>query len=158
MHLYRLARRKYAQSLDGQGAALYGQHPLRGRWNSVGHPLVYTAEHRSLAVLEYRVNNPLPMADLLIITLEVPDDNQQTLFPDELPDDWARYAYESLCAPLGDQWLSKQETLMLRVPSAVVAQEHNVLINPLHPEMKQVKVVDALPFMIDERMYGAEDA
>ena len=153
MHLYRLARRKYAQSLDGQGAALYG-----GRWNSVGHPVVYTAEHRSLAVLEYRVNNPLPLEDLLIITLEVPEDSQQSISLEELPSDWARYAYENLCAPLGDEWLSKQETLMLRVPSAVVAQEHNVLINPLHPAMGQVKVIDDSPFMIDQRMYGAEDA
>ena len=148
MQLYRLARRKYAQSLDGQGAALYG-----GRWNSVGRPVVYTAEHRSLAVLEYRVNNPLPVADLLIITLEVPDDSQQSLSWEELPEGWAQYAHKSLCAPLGDEWLSKQETLLLRVPSAVVVQEHNVLINPLHPQMNQVKVVDALPFMIDERMY-----
>ena len=45
--------------------------------------------------------------------------------------------------------------MLLRVPSVVVAQKYNVLINPLHPAMKQVKVVDALPFMIDERMYGA---
>ena len=152
MQLYRLARRKYAQALDGQGAALYG-----GRWNSIGHPVVYTAEHRSLAVLEYRVNNPLPVADLLIVTLEVPDGSQQSLSLEELPEGWSRYAYENLCAPLGDEWLREQETLILRVPSAVVAQENNVLINPLHPQMNRVKVVDALPFMIDERMYGADD-
>ena len=53
--------------------------------------------------------------------------------------------------------LNKQETLMLRVPSAVVAQEDNVLINPLHPAMGQVKVIDASPFIIDHRMYGEED-
>ena len=152
MHLYRLARRKYAQSLNGQGAALYG-----GRWNSVGRPVVYTAEHRSLAVLEYRVNNPLPVADLVIVTLEVPDDSQQTLSLEELPEGWAQYTYENLCAPQGDRWLREEETLMLRVPSAVVAQEYNVLINPLHRQMNQVKVVDASPFMIDERMYGADD-
>ena len=56
MHVYRLARREYAQHLDGQGAALFG-----GRWNAVGQPVIYTAQHRSLAVLEYRVNNPLPV-------------------------------------------------------------------------------------------------
>ena len=68
------------------------------------------------------------------------------------------YAYESLCAPLGDEWLSGQESLLLRVPSAIVAHEHNVLINPLHEAMKLVKVVDALPFMIDQRMYGASNS
>ena len=94
--------------------------------------MVYSAEHRSLSVLVYRVNTPPPVADLLIITLEVPDDSQQSLSLEELPEGWNRYAYENLCAPLGDEWISKQETLVLQVPSAVVVQEHNVLINPLH--------------------------
>lgn len=152
MQVFRLARRKYAQHLDGQGAALFG-----GRWNSVGRPVVYTAQHRSLAVLEYRVNNPLPVQDLLMITIEVPQDSQQQISLDELPQDWAHYAFESPCARLGDQWLTQQESLLLSVPSAVVALEQNILINPLHPMMDQVKVLDALPFMIDQRMYNPDD-
>lgn len=149
MQVYRLARRKYAQHLDGQGAALYG-----GRWNSVGQPVVYTAQHRSLAVLEYRVNNPLPVPDLLMIAIEVPADSLLAITPDELPTDWTYAAFENPFARLGDEWLAGKKTLLLSVPSAVVTLENNVLINPQHSEMKQVKVVDISPFMVDARMYG----
>ena len=150
MQVYRLARRPYATHLDGQGAALFG-----GRWNSVGQPVVYTARHRSLAVLEYRVNNPLPVQDLLMVTVEVPDDSLQRITQDDLPVDWARYAFESPCAQLGDQWLTQRQSLLLEVPSAVVILEHNVLINPLHPMMNQSKVLDASPFIVDARMYAS---
>ena len=148
MQVFRLAGRKYAKSLDGQGAALFG-----GRWNSVGQPVVYTAQHRSLAVLEYRVNNPLPTQDLLMITLEVPSDDMQQTTVDELSQDWSHYRFESPCARIGDQWLERQSSLLLSVPSAVVPLEYNVLINPLHPDIDQVRVLDALPFLIDQRMY-----
>jgi len=130
--------------LDGQGAALFG-----GRWNSVGKPLIYTAEHRSLAVLEYRVNNPLPLTDLIMLTLEVPENSTISVVQHQLPKDWKAYTFESICAPLGDRWLDEQKSLLLRVPSAIVPEEFNVLLNPLHPMMAEVKVADALPFVID---------
>ena len=152
MQVYRLTRRTYAMHLDGQGAALFG-----GRWNSAGHPLVYTAQHRSLAVLEYRVNNPLPVQDLLMITIDVPVNSIQHITLNDLPADWAHYAFESPSARLGDQWLTQRESLLLSVPSAIVVQEHNILINPLHPNINQVKVLDTLPFLIDQRMYRPDD-
>ena len=152
MQVYRLARRTYAAQLNGQGAALFG-----GRWNSVGQPVVYTAQHRSLAVLEYRVNNPLPVPDLMMVTIELPSKSQSKIAAADLPTTWRQYSFENPCAALGDQWLKNQETLLLEVPSAVVAQEYNILINPLHPLMSQVKVTDMLPFMIDQRMYLGEE-
>jgi RES domain-containing protein len=148
MLVYRLVRRPYAQQLDGRGAALFG-----GRWNSVGLPVVYTAQHRSLAVLEYRVNNPLPTPDLMMASLELPDHSLREVLFGDLPENWTSYSFESPCAYLGDQWLKSQETLVLQVPSVVVPEEHNILINPLHPLMNQVRVLDSLPFMIDARMY-----
>lgn len=148
MLVYRLTRQKYARQLDGQGAALFG-----GRWNSVGQPVIYTSEHRSLAVLEYRVNNPLPLQDLMILSLELPEVHIPTIEIRNLPDQWQTYTFESPCTSIGDQWLRAQETLLLKVPSAVVTQEYNVLINPLHPHMESVKIVEVLPFMMDYRMY-----
>lgn len=152
MLVYRLVRRPYAQQLDGRGAALFG-----GRWNSVGLPVVYTAQHRSLAVLEYRVNNPLPVPDLVMISLELPDHSLREVPLGALPENWTSYSFESPCAYLGDQWLKSQETLVLQVPSVVVPQEHNILINPLHPLMKKARILDVLPFMIDTRMYQSKD-
>ena len=152
MQVYRLARRPYATQLDGQGAALFG-----GRWNSVGQPVVYTARHRSLAVLEYRVNNPLPVQDLIMVTVEVPEDSLQRIALRDLPADWMRYTLGGLCPKLGDRWLTERRSLLLEVPSAVVAQEHNVLINPLHPMMNRSKVLDVSPFLVDRRMYSSSE-
>ncbi|WKN42903.1 RES family NAD+ phosphorylase [Tunicatimonas pelagia] len=152
MVVYRLVRRPYANQLDGRGAALFG-----GRWNSMGSPVIYTAQHRSLAVLEYRVNNPLPVPDLMMVSVEVPGNNVTQIAIADLPKDWASYSFESPCAHLGDQWVQSQETLLLQVPSVVVPQEHNILINPIHPQMKQVKVLDVLPFIIDARIYYPND-
>ncbi|MGB3586310.1 MAG: RES family NAD+ phosphorylase, partial [Tunicatimonas sp.] len=123
MLVYRIARRPYAQQLNGRGAALFG-----GRWNSVGSPVIYTAQHRSLAVLEYRVNNPLPVPDLMMVSLELPDDSLLKIHISDLPNNWANYSFESPCAHQGDRWLRNQETLLLQVPSVVVPQEHNILI------------------------------
>ncbi len=148
MQVYRLVRREFALNLDGKGASLFG-----GKWNSAGLPVIYTALHRSLAVLEYRVNNPLPVRDLLMVTLEVPDHSAQSVFADQLLVDWVKYSFDSPCVRIGEQWLSSHETLLLKVPSAVVPQEHNILINPQHPFIKEVKMLDALPFLIDTRMY-----
>ncbi len=92
-----------------------------------------------------------------MITIQVPEDSLQRIALKDLPTDWAHYTFESPSARLGDQWLTQRESLLLSVPSAVVAQEHNILINPLHPSMNQVKVVDALPFLIDRRMYHPDD-
>ncbi|MDF9797379.1 RES domain-containing protein [Catalinimonas alkaloidigena] len=149
MLVFRLVRQAYARQLDGKGAALFG-----GRWNSVGRPLLYTAEHRSLAVLEYRVNNPLPLKDLIMVTLEAPEHAIKTVNTQDLNSHWRAYAPENECAAIGDQWLESQESLMLRVPSAIVPQENNVLINPLHNSMREVKILDATPFLIDHRLYG----
>lgn len=148
MLVFRLVRQAYAQQLDGKGAALFG-----GRWNSVGKPLLYTAEHRSLAVLEYRVNNPLALKDLVMVTLEVPGHDIQTLSTQDLNTQWQTYSPQNKCAAIGDNWLESQKTLMLSVPSAVVPQENNILINPLHSGMKEVKILDTTSFLVDHRLY-----
>lgn len=148
MHVYRLTKRQYAQQLNGQGASLFG-----GRWNSVGNPVIYTAQHRSLAVLEYRVNNPLPQNDLIMVSLELPENSLEKISPSDLPESWDQYAFESPVARRGDQWLAQGKSLLLQVPSAVVPQEYNILINPRHPMMDLVKILDASLFIVDLRMY-----
>lgn len=147
MLVYRLTRKKYALQLDGQGAALFG-----GRWNTPGKRVIYAAEHRSLAVLEYRANNPLPVKDLIMLVLQLPDDNLKEINSKDLPNQWQHYTFESPCAAIGDQWLRNGDFLAMKVPSAVVQQESNILINPMHEQMKEVEIVEALPFLIDQRM------
>lgn len=148
MLVYRLTSRTHATKLDGKGAELFG-----GRWNTKGNPVVYTAEFRSLAVLEYRVNNPYPMKNLVMVTIEIPDDNIQKIELKALPKNWQKYSYQSPTAAMGDKFLKEMKSLCLYVPSAVVPQEHNLLINPLHHKMNEVKILDHQLFLIDQRMY-----
>lgn len=148
MLLYRLARKAFADQMDGKGAALFG-----GRWNSVGKPVIYTSEHRSLSVLEYRVNNPLPVKDLMMVTLAIPDDDCIYLEKTDLPENWKEYGPESPVAKMGDDWLMKKKSLVLKVPSVPIPEESNFLVNPLHSRMSEVRIIDLSPYLLDSRIY-----
>ena len=151
MGLWRLAREAY-QALDGDGARLYG-----GRWNSEGVPVVYASESLSLAVLEYlvHVDPALIPADLLAMEIELPDDPalgavvDPALFP---AGDWRTYPAPEWQAELGDLWIEDATFLWLAVPSAIVPEEHNVLLNPRHPRMADVRTVGTRPFRFDRRL------
>lgn len=151
MRLWRVARAKY-QQLDGEGARLNG-----GRWNSEGYPVVYAASSAPLAVLELLVHvavEDLP-TDLVLVEVDVPDDVGLTeVRLDQLPSDWNAVPDHPECVRLGDEWVTSSRTLLLRVPSAVMPRESNVLINPEHPEMERVMVAAREPFAFDPRLVG----
>lgn len=151
MQVFRLARANRRYDLSGYGAFLVG-----GRWNLPGLALLYTAEARSLAMLEVLVHLPaadLP-ADMYLLTLEVPDTaSQETMTAADLPPDWQRLTQPHPTALLGHAWLQAGRSLALRVPSVIVAQEHNLLLNPAHPEFAQVRLAaEPEPFAFDERL------
>lgn len=151
MQVFRLARYARRYDLSGYGAFLYG-----GRWNLRGTSVLYTAEARSLAIMEVLVHltsEELP-ADMYLLTLDVPDTSSRTeLSVADMPTDWRRTGMSQPTALLGHAWLESGATLALRVPSVVVPQEHNLLLNPAHPEFAQVKLA-AEPelFYFDERL------
>lgn len=150
MVVYRIAKAKYINDLSGIGARLYG-----GRWNHKGTSIIYTSETRALATVEYLVHVPLAMAptDLSIASLEIPDG----IIPGEistsdLPGNWREFPAPVELAELGTRWALAGNMLLLRVPSAVVAHEFNMLINPAHPDMKQVIISHIENFRIDDRL------
>ncbi len=149
MLAWRICRRKY-QALDGEGARLHG-----GRWNSPGVPVVYASSSLSLAALEYLVHldrEDVPR-DLVAMRLEIPDEGPvAALRASALPRDWRRYPAPPACAAAGDAWASRGEALVLRVPSAVVPEETNLLINPRHPRAGEVRVAGTRPFAFDPRL------
>ena len=150
MNLYRIAKAAYIRDLSGAGPRRYG-----GRWNHKGTSVVYAAESRSLATLEYLVHVPLPYEplDLSVATIVVPDEASVEQFSlRKLPGDWNRFPSPSRLADLGTDWVRRNESLLLRVPSAVVDDEFNVLINPAHPEMSAVRITDVRPYAFDERL------
>jgi RES domain-containing protein len=149
MILYRITRCTYANDLSGTGARLYG-----GRWNSIGKAATYLASSCSLAILEVLVHlQPLMVPDdFCLVEVEVPDKHIQTITTDILPKDWKDVSAPQILARIGDGFLKKQEYFMLKVPSAIVPAEYNYLLNPLHPDMKKVKIIKTEPFDFDSRL------
>ncbi len=150
MHLFRIAKTVYIRDLSGAGPRRYG-----GRWNHKGTAVIYAAESRSLATLEYLVRVPLPYEPLglSVATLIVPDGaSVHELCLSELPADWNRFPAPSSLADLGSEWVRGGASLLLRVPSAVVDDEFNLVINPGHPEMVEVSVEDVTTYAFDERL------
>lgn len=151
MQVFRIARANRRYDLSGYGAFLVG-----GRWNLPGLSLLYTAETRSLAMLEVLVHLPasdLP-ADMYLLTLEVPDMlSREEIALADLPADWQRLTQPLPTAVLGHGWLQASRSLALRVPSVIVAQEHNLLLNPAHSEFAQVRLAaEPEPFHFDDRL------
>ena len=149
MHLWRLTRQAHA-SLDGEGARLYG-----ARWNSKGTAVVYAATHLSLAALEYLVHiDPEDVPDdLAAYRLHVPDSATELVCePAELPAGWRDTPPPPECQEVGDHWARSGEHLLLRVPSVLVPEEFNVLVNPTHAEASRVRVSGSRTFSYDLRL------
>jgi RES domain-containing protein len=151
VRVFRLCRAPF-RALDGEGARLYG-----GRWNAPGRPVVYTAGTLALAALEYLVHvdpDAVP-GDLVALTIDVPDDAPlEALDAAALPGDWARASEHPACRERGEAWLRAGRALALRVPSALVPEETNVLLNPGHPDAGRVRVVAERAFAFDPRLTG----
>lgn len=142
MDVFRLCTSGHA-AFDGEGARLYG-----GRWNSPGLAVIYTSEHLSLAVLEYLVHvEPDNLPDNLIwLNIRIPDSASKELYPENTAPP------EATACRFGDAWIRHNRSLLLMVPSAVLPLEFNVLINPMHREMKRVKVIAKRPYSFDPRL------
>jgi len=116
-----------AEAFSGNGG-LYG----KGRWHSIGRPIVYVAQHVSLAMAESLVHlqrsNTIAPHNRWVI--EIPDKHIAT--SPTLPAGWKKkYA---ITQKIGDQWLKSGSSVAMLVPSAIVDTEMNCLINPAHPK------------------------
>lgn len=140
MRVVRVCRAKYPD-LDGKGAALSG-----GRWNSKRTHIVYTSSCGALSVLEYRVHTRVDPGDLVIFTIEIPDRlaiEKATWMPDL---DTARR--------FGDFWVRSNRSPILAVPSVVVPNQINYLLNPQHPALgRQIAIVGKHALALDLRLF-----
>ena len=149
MILYRIAKCNYAADLSGTGARLYG-----GRWNSVGQPMVYLASSRALAVLEVLVHLSPTMfpADFCLVEFEAPDGDVFNIDIRTLPHNWQDPSAPDKLKLLGNDFLKRKEHLFMKVPSVIVPDDFNYLLNPLHTKASQVKLINQQPFSFDERL------
>ncbi len=151
MQVFRIAKTRRIRDLSGTGAILHG-----GRWNRKNIPLIYTAENRSLATVEFLVHVSLfsiVPKNLSIASLDIPGD----IVPEEisvtdLPKNWRDYPAPPELANLGSEWAIAVRSLLLRVPSVVVMHEFNILINPKHPDMNRVVISRVEACAFDRRL------
>lgn len=151
MIVWRIAREPH-QALDGEGARLFG-----GRWNSEGVAVVYTSATLSLAALEYLVHvDPADAPqDLVALRIAVPDGLAvEDVGVAELPAEWNHLPDHPECIRRGDEWARAGRAVLLRVPSAIVPEEQNVLLNPAHADFERIAVIGTRRFQFDPRLLG----
>ena len=122
--------------------------------------MVYAASHLSLAALEYLVQIDPEDApdDLVALRLHVSDSATDLVYdPAMLPEGWRDTPPPPECQAIGDQWARSGEHLLLRVPSVLVPEETNLLVNPAHSEASRVRVSASRTFSYDLRLLGRSD-
>jgi RES domain-containing protein len=118
--------------------------------------VVYASATLSLATLEYFVHlDPGDMPDdLVAVPADVPDTLPRTeLRAESLPPNWRVYPAPEALAELGTAWVRARRTPILLVPSVIVPQERNVLLNPAHSEFRRIRVGPPEPFSFDPRLW-----
>lgn len=149
MEVFRISKAQYAADLSGTGAKIAG-----GRWNKAGTAVLYTSSSRALATLEVLVHIPafyVPF-DYTLSIIWIPDNHIQTLDLGLLPENWGNITPPKDIQNLTEEWLNTKNYLTLKVPSAVVQDEHNFLINPLHADFNKVKLIHQEPYRFDPRL------
>ncbi len=150
MWAYRLTPEKYANELSGVGASLYG-----GRWNELGVEMIYCAEHASLALCEMLVhlNKRLKLAPIHLLKIQIPDKYPiHTIKEKDLNEHWQLTKNIRDTQQLGTELIIDNKYLAIKVPSAILPMESNIIINPMHPKFRYVKIVESNPFIIDSRL------
>jgi RES domain-containing protein len=147
---WRITKAKHApNAFDGEGARLYG-----GRWSNPGRCVVHVAESLSLATLEILVHlqQTAVLKEYVVFTIDFPPECVQILPERDLPENWRAYPAPAQTRAIGDRWIRHSESLILRVPSVIVTQEHNFLVNPAHPDVHRILLEGPFPLDIDPRV------
>ncbi|MDD4192522.1 MAG: RES family NAD+ phosphorylase, partial [Mangrovibacterium sp.] len=148
--VYRITKKEHS-ALDRVGG-LYGL----GRWHKKGNLVIYTSEHASLAAWEKIVHvtsfENLP-ENLLLVKIELPDGIEIQSVPEKvLVKGWNHFPFARETVDFGTSFLQKKEHLALKVPTVIIPDEFNIILNPLHPNIRDCKVVSTVPFVFDQRV------
>jgi RES domain-containing protein len=144
MVLWRISRHRDLSGIGGLRAA--------GRWHYAGRAIVYLAETPASALLEVCIHtsaNDVP-PEFTLLKIEGPDVNIPLVETKELPQDWRTRLEVTL--DLGTAWLMKNESVLLRVPSALVPETVNFLFNPSDTQAKKFHITDVFPYPFDARL------
>jgi RES domain-containing protein len=147
---WRIVKAKYeASAFTGVGAQVFG-----GRWHSIGTKVVYTAGSASLAVLELLVH--LKADELFekygLCEVAFPEGVVEDVDVARLPTNWRGDPPPPQLYRIGDSWIVRRSSAVLRVPSAIVELEFNYLLNPAHPNFGRIDIGPFVPYRIDPRL------
>lgn len=148
---WRIIKAQHAgRAFDCEGARLAG-----GRWNKIGIPLIYTADSLALAALEIMVH--LPESELLKaryrrIAVQFDSRLIQSFNLIDLPEDWDLLPPPESTQDIGTSWARKNSSVVLKVPSTIIREEFNYLINPLHPDFDKLTIGNPQQFVFDPRV------
>lgn len=148
--VWRIVQFQHVNSaFDGEGARLYG-----GRWNHSGVPMVYAADSKPLALLELlvHVESHLLLETYACIPAEFDDSIVRILGASHLPPHWNRYPAPMATKDLGTLWAQKLESAVLQVPSSLVPEQRNYLLNPKHPDFVKITIGRPESLRIDPRL------
>jgi RES domain-containing protein len=147
MLVYRIALARYADNLIASGRA--------ARWNPNEVNMIYTASSRSLACLENAVHRSQSGLSHLfkIMSIGIPDQIKiKTISLNDLPADWTDYNQMYTTQRIGENWIKENRTVILQVPSSIIEEEVNYLLNPDHKDFELIRIVKTLPFVFDKRI------
>ena len=147
MEIFRITLTQYARTLHASGRP--------NRWNFKGDKVIYTAGSRSLACLENIVHSSGEALhqQFAVSVIYVPDKaSAEVIRLKDLPAHWNNRMRPRTCQQLGRKWLEEQSSLLLQVPSAIIPDEKNFILNPAHREFGKVKIIDVQEFIFDKRL------
>ncbi len=151
MEVFRISRQKFSDKLTASGSP--------NRWNYDGQRVIYTGSYRSLSTLELVVHRgsikPSENYKVMVISIQEEDRLFNQVSIGDLPKNWRKMAAYSVLQEIGAKWYKSKDSLVLKVPSAVIPYEFNYLINAEHPEFaKNVKLERTEDYFWDTRLLG----
>lgn len=147
---WRIFKTKYeAMPFDGEGARLFG-----GRWTSSGKQAVYLADSPALATLEIlaHLQSSATLAHYSLVSVTFQDARITVIDPTRLPSEWRTHPAPPELQDLGDGWLTNQSSLVLQIPTVIVPQHHNYILNPAHPDFSTLVMGIPQSYHFDSRL------
>jgi RES domain-containing protein len=148
MIVYRFSPKQFIDNITGEGSKLFG-----GRWNFKGLPALYTSFTTSLALLELLIHSAShdEIKNNSLALIELPEKDLLAIESTRLKTNW--WHDEEYTKYIGSEFLKSKKSLLLKVPSAVIQHEYNIIVNPLHIDFKKIKLKEIRDFNFDVRLF-----
>jgi RES domain-containing protein len=148
--LYRIVHKRYQDDPFSGKGGLYN----KSRWASKGQLVGYASDHLATATLEKLagVQRADLMAEMVYAKAEIDDAYTTVLSPEQLPKGWDAIPAPDATRRVGDAWLNEQTSVVLRIPSVVLPESWNFVINAAHPDISNLRVGTVAPLLLDNRV------